>query len=142
MTIRIATLAGVALLATAAVAAGQSKGYRAPSPSPPRSQASAPSAATSPVPKSTLASAKSSSTQKAPESSKVSPSELQKTIGAETRQIDAYRQKVSNPRASYPKWDSLSREQQGSLLRQWNDEIRRHETSRATAQRTLSQKTR
>jgi len=34
----------------------------------------------------------------------------------------------------------LSREQQGALMRQWNDEIRRHETSRASAQRMLSQK--
>ena len=81
------------------------------------------------------ASAKGSGTQ-------LSPSDLQKTIGSETKQIDAYRQKVSNPRASYPNWDSLSRDRQGALLRQWNDELRRHETSRATAQRMLSRKTR
>ena len=67
-------------------------------------------------------------------------SELQKVIGSDTKQIDSYRSKVNNPRANYPNWNSLSREQQGALMRQWNDEIRRHEASRATAQRTLSQK--
>ena len=66
--------------------------------------------------------------------------ELQKAIGAQTKQIDTYRMKVNNPRATYPKWDSLSREQQGALLRQWNDEIRRQEASRANAQRMLSQR--
>jgi len=49
---------------------------------------------------------------------------------------------VSNPRASYPNWDSLSQQQQGAMLKQWNNEIRRHETSRADAQRMLSQTTR
>jgi hypothetical protein len=68
--------------------------------------------------------------------------ELQKVIGSHTRQIDAYRLKVSNPRANYPNWDSLSRERQGALLRQWNDEIRRHEASRTTAQTMLRQKPR
>jgi len=67
-------------------------------------------------------------------------SELQKVIGSDTKQIDSYRSKVNNPRATYPNWNSLSREQQGALMRQWNDEIRRHEASRATAQKTLSQK--
>lgn len=70
----------------------------------------------------------------------MNPSELQKVIGSDTKQIDSYRSKVNNPRAHYPNWNSLSREQQGALMRQWNDEIRRHETSRASAQRMLSQK--
>jgi acyl-CoA reductase-like NAD-dependent aldehyde dehydrogenase len=66
----------------------------------------------------------------------------QKSIGSDTKQIDAYRAKVNNPRANQPNWNSLSRDQQGALMRQWNDEIRRHEASRATAQRMLSQKAR
>jgi len=49
---------------------------------------------------------------------------------------------VSNPRASDPNWDSLSSQQQGAMLKQWNAEIQRHETSRADAQRMLSQTTR
>ena len=80
--------------------------------------------------------------QKVPDYSKMNASELQKAIGSHTKQIDSYRSKVNNPRANHPNWNSLSREQQGTLLRQWNDEIRRHEGSRATAQRMLSQKAR
>lgn len=85
---------------------------------------------------------KGGTAQKAPDYAKLSPSELQKTIGSDTRQINSLRSRVNNPAANYPNWNSLSRERQGSLMRQWNDEIRRHETSRSTAQRTLSQKTR
>jgi hypothetical protein len=62
--------------------------------------------------------------------------ELPKSIGAHTKQIDAYRTKVNNPRASQPNWDSLSRERQSALLQQWNAEIRRHEGARATARGT------
>ena len=85
---------------------------------------------------------KGGTSQKVPDYSKMNPSELQKTIGSQTKQIDSYRAKVNNPRANHPNWNALSREQQGTLLRQWNDEIRRHEASRATAQRMLSQKAR
>ena len=72
----------------------------------------------------------------------LNPAELQKTIASDIRQIESYRSKVNNPAANYPNWNSLSRERQGALMRQWNDEIRRHETSRSTAQRMLGQKTR
>jgi len=85
---------------------------------------------------------KAGTTSKPPDYAKMNPSELQKSIGSDTRQIDSYRAKVNNPRANQPNWNSLSREQQGALMRQWNDEIRRHETSRATAQRMLTQKAR
>jgi hypothetical protein len=89
-----------------------------------------------------MATPKGGTTQKPPDYARMSPSDLQKTIGSHTKQIDSYRMKVNNPRANHPNWNSLSREQQGALMRQWNDEIRRHEASRATAQRMLSQKTR
>ena len=87
-----------------------------------------------------MTTAKGGTTQKNPDYAKMNPSELQKTIGSHTRQIDTYRAKVKNPSANHPNWNSLSREQQGALLRQWNDAIRRNESSRATAQRMLSQK--
>jgi hypothetical protein len=163
----IAMLAGLALLAGVSTAAAQ-KGYRPPPPPPPpppqrsapvapspspsrlpspppsRPQGSTTSGPTSPgsKPSAALSSTKGGSTQKPTDYSKLNSAELQKTIGSHTRQIDAYRSKVNNPRASYPNWDSLSREQQGALLRQWNGEIRRQEASRATAQRMLSQKAR
>ena len=158
-----ATLAGLALLAGVSTAA-QSKGYRPPPPPPPqRSAPIAPSPSpsrlpstppsrpqgstsrpTSPVskPSAPLSSTKGGSTQTPTDYAKLNSAELQKAIGSQTRQIDAYRSRVNNPRASYPNWDALSRDQQGALLRQWNGEIRRHETSRATAQRTLSQRAR
>jgi len=44
-------------------------------------------------------------------------SELQKVIGSDSKQIDSYRSKVNNPRANYPNWNSLGREQQGTLMR-------------------------
>ena len=87
-----------------------------------------------------MSTTKGSTSQKPPDYAKMNASELQKVIGSDTKQIDSYRSKVNNPRATYPNWNSLSREQQGALMRQWNDEIRRHEASRATAQKTLSQK--
>jgi len=155
-------LAGLFLLANVGSAAAQSKSYRPPQPPPPapkpsapvtppprtsslppsRPQASAPSSKTSPGPKpsTTVSTPKGSTSQKPPDYAKMNASELQKVIGSDTKQIDSYRSKVNNPRANYPNWNSLSREQQGALMRQWNDEIRRHEASRATAQRTLSQK--
>jgi len=163
----IAMLAGAALLAGVSTTAAQSKGYRPPPPPPPMPQRSAPvapspspsrlpstppsrpqgsttSGPTSSVSKSSapLSSAKGGSTQTPTDYAKLNSAELQKAIGSQTRQIDAYRLKVNNPRASYRNWDSLSREQQGALLRQWNGEIRRYEASRATAQRMLSQRTR
>jgi hypothetical protein len=93
-------------------------------------------------PSASLSSTKGGSTQTPTDYAKLNSAELQKAIGSQTRQIDAYRSKVNNPRATYRNWDSLSREQQGALLRQWNGEIRRHEASRATAQRMLSQRAR
>jgi len=164
-------LAGLVLLASVASAAAQSKGYRPPPPPPPpMPRPSAPAAppprtTTSPPPRSPNLTAsgpsspapkpsapvsspkggttpKSGTTQKPPDYAKMNPSELQKSIGSDTKQIDAYRAKVNNPRANQPNWNSLSRDQQGALMRQWNDEIRRHEASRATAQRMLSQKAR
>ena len=159
-------LAGLALLAGVSTAVAQ-KGYRPPPPPPPMPQRSAPvapspspsrlpstppsrpqgsttSGPTSSVSKSSapLSSAKGGSTQTPTDYAKLNSAELQKAIGSQTRQIDAYRLKVNNPRATYRNWDSLSREQQGALLRQWNGEIRRYEASRATAQRMLSQRTR
>jgi hypothetical protein len=80
--------------------------------------------------------------QTSTDSAKLNSAELQKTIGAQTRQIDAYRARVNNPQASYPNWNSLSRERKGALLNQWNEEIRRGEASRTTAQRALGQRTR
>ena len=163
----IAMLAGLALLAGVSTAAAQSKGYRPPPPPPPMPQRSAPvapapspsrppstppsrpqgsttSGPTSPVskPSAPLAKAKGGSTQTPTDYAKLNSVELQKAIGSHTRQLDAYRLMVNNPRATYRNWDSLSREQQGALLRQWNGEIRRHEASRATAQRMLSQRAR
>ena len=162
----IAMLAGLALLAGVSTAAAQ-KGNRPPPPPPPMPQRSAPvapspspsrlpstppsrpqgsttSGPTSSVSKSSapLSSTKGGSTQTPTDYAKLNSAELQKAIGSQTRQIDAYRLKVNNPRATYRNWDSLSREQQGALLRQWNGEIRRYEASRATAQRMLSQRTR
>ena len=165
----IAILAGLALLAGVSTATAQ-KGYRppppppspppmpqrsapvAPSPSPSRlpstppsrPQGSTTSGPTSAVskPSAPLSSTKGGSTQTPTDYAKLNSAELQKTIGSQTRQIDAYRSKVANPRATYRNWDSLSREQQGALLRQWNGEIRRQEASRATAQRMLSQRAR
>ena len=123
---------------------------------PPRSQGLTPSGPSSPAPKPSapvsppkggtppkgVTTPKGGTPPKPPDFAKMNPSELQKSIGSDTRQIDAYRSKVNNPRASQPNWNSLSRDQQGALMRQWNDEIRRHEASRATAQKMLSQKTR
>jgi acyl-CoA reductase-like NAD-dependent aldehyde dehydrogenase len=86
--------------------------------------------------------AKGGPTQKPPDYARMNPSELQKTIGSHTKQIDTYRAKVNNPSANHPNWSSLSRAQQGALLRQWDDAIRRNEASRASAQRTLSQRAR
>jgi len=74
--------------------------------------------------------------------SKSSSADLQKTIAAQTKQIDTTRARVNNPRANYPGWGSLSQEQQSALLRQWNADIKRQEASRATAQKALSQKSR
>jgi hypothetical protein len=163
----IAILAGLVLVAGVSTAAAQSKGYRPPPPPPPppqrsvpvapspapsrppstppsRTQGSTTSGATSPAskPSAPLSSTKGSTTQTSTDYAKLNSAELQKAIGSNTKQIDTYRSKVNNPRASYPNWDSLSREQQGALLRQWNGEIRRHEASRATAQRVLSQRAR
>ena len=158
-------LVGLAVLASVAPAAAQSKGYRPPPPPPPmprpsapvappprttslppsRSQGltpSGPSSSQVPKPSAPGSTPKGGTTQKPPDYAKLSPSELQKAIGSHTKQIDSYRAKVNNPRANQPNWSSLSREQQGALMRQWNDEIRRQEASRATAQRMLSQKTR
>jgi hypothetical protein len=114
------------------------------SPPPSRPQALTAPRPTSPGPKPSAPTStpKSGTTQKAPDYAKLNPSELQKTIASDNRQIESYRSKVNNPAASYPNWSSLSRERQGALMRQWNDEIRRHETSRSTAQRMLGQKTR
>ena len=163
-------LAGLLLLASVGSAAAQSKGYRPPPPPPPpprppapatppprmtspppsRPQGQTSSAPSSPAPKPSAPVAppkggtppKSGTPSKPPDYAKMNPSELQKSIGSDTRQIDSYRAKVNNPRANQPNWSSLSHEQQGALMRQWNDEIRRHETSRATAQRMLTQKAR
>ena len=157
-----AMLAGLALFAGVSTAAAQSKGYRPPPP-PPRSAPVAPSPSPSRLPSTPpsrpqgstssppsplsksgapLSSTKGASTQPSTNYAKLNSAELQKAIGSQTRQIDAYRSRVNNPRASYPNWDALSRDQQSALLRQWNGEIRRHETSRATAQRMLSQRAR
>src|SRR5262249_5119589 len=155
-------VAGLFLLASVASATAQSKGYRPPAPPPPpaprpsapvtsprtsslppsKPQASAKSGSTSqgPNPSATASTPKGGTSRKSPDYAKLNASELQKVIGSDTKQIDSYRSKVNNPRANYPNWNSLSREQQGALMRQWNDEIRRHETSRASAQRMLSQK--
>jgi hypothetical protein len=164
----IAILAGLALLAGVSTAAAQSKGYRPPPPPPPpmpqrsapvvpstspsrlpgappsRPQGSTTSGPTSPVPKPSAppSGTKGGSPRTPTDYAKLNSAELQKAIGSHTRQIDALRLRVNNPRANYPNWDSLSREQQGALLRQWNGEIRRQEASRATAQGMLSQRPR
>ena len=161
----LAMCAGVMLLAAAPSSEAQSKGYRPPPPPPPPPPRSAsvppaPSRPSTPptsrLPQSTPSSPtaqvskpsvpKSSTTgsraQTSTDYAKLNSGELQKAIGSHTKQIESYRARVSNPRANYPNWDSLSRERQGALLRQWNEEIRRHEASRTTAQRVLSQKTR
>lgn len=158
-------LAGLVLLASVGSAEDQSKGYRPPPPPPPppprpsapvtppprmtspppsRPQGPTSSGPSSQAPRSSASTStpRSGTAPKAPDYAKMNPSELQKSIGSDTRQIDSYRAKVNNPRANQPNWNSLSREQQGALMRQWNDEIRRHEASRATAQRTLAQKAR
>ena len=156
-------LAVLVLLASVTSVAAQSRGgYRPPPPPPPmprpsapaappprmaspppsRSQALAPSGPASRVPRPSgpATTAKGGTTQKTPDYARMNPSELQKAIGSHTKQIETYRAKVSNPSANHPNWSSLSREQQGALMRQWNDAIRRNETSRASAQRMLSQR--
>ena len=72
----------------------------------------------------------------------MNPSELQKSIGSDSRQIDSYRAKVNNPRANQPNWNSLNREQQGALIVSGMTRSGVHETSRATAQRMSTQKAR
>ena len=164
MKMGFALLVCLALLVTAATSEAQSKGYRPPPPPPPppsrpapiisspsRPPSSPPSRpAQVPTSRSTPQVSKSNATpsttggrpQTSTDYAKLNSAELQKTIGAQSRQIDSYRGKVNNPQASYPNWNSLSRERQGAVLNQWNAEIRRLETSRGTAQRALSQRTR
>ena len=166
---RVTLLAGLSLLATAAPADAQSKGYRPPPPPPPPPPRPAPTTsvpyrAPSPPPaRSTPSSTSQSSSSTATSAGKSTPrassdtaakkgtsdgaatkstAELQKTIGSDTKRIDTYRARVNNPQANYPGWNSLSRERQTALMNQWNAELRRSETSRATAQRALSQRTR
>jgi len=110
----------------------------APKPSSPSLKPSSPSLKPS-APSSTP---KSSTAPKPPDHAKPNASELQKTIASDSKQIESYRSKVNNPAANYPNWNGLTRERQGALMRQWNEEIRRHETSRSTAQKMLGQKTR
>ena len=163
-----ALLACLALLMTAMTSDVQARGgYRSPPPPPPppppptryappvtSSPSRVPSApppsstfrsTTPPSSKSSTSSSTASTTDGRSRTSadyaKQSAPELQKTIGAQTKQIDTYRARVNNP-ASYPNWNSFSRERQSALLSQWNAEIRRLEGSRATAQRALSQRPR
>jgi len=83
---------------------------------PSRPQASTQSGSTSQAPKPTASTPKGGISQKPPDYTKLNASELQKVIGSDTKQIDSYRSKVNNPRANYPNWNSLSREQQGVAL--------------------------